>query len=252
MSRSSASVEPWKVAVASSTGAVSATLPSSITSARSPAATRAGAGAWSALAVNPRRKPRSPEKSSPRASADAGSSSAAASPATRTSQACCATSLRRIPAKVDSGAGSGRNPRSTRRESRCSASRPSSASTSRPSCSANQAACSVGEAASQRPHTVAFSTSRGSPVMAAASWPPMISAPLPRCDSTWATVHSSAPLGPASCSSESPAAMAATSSWLVRRAAIERSRSSVMSASTHPSIGLFRNGRPPMWVDGWT
>ena len=81
----------------------------------------------------------------------------------------------------------------------------------------------------QRSHTAWLSMSpAGTPSMAAVRVLMVSSEPLPRWESTSATVHFAAPLCCASSSEEMPSTSSASWSWLVRRAAIDASTRSVM------------------------
>src|SRR4029078_8992749 len=107
----------------------------------------------------------------------------------------------------------------------------------RPSLSRNPLACSVAGSAFQRSQTSWFvgrALADPSSPRAVSRLERGISAPLPRCESTSATVHFSAPLWAASWSSVSPSTTARRRSWLARSSAMVSSTSEVMTGVTGP------------------
>ena len=133
---------------------------------------------------------------------------------------------------VASGTGSGRKVFTWSSSCR-SAGMPSNAETSASSDASMPLAWSCGLSAFHRSQTLWLKPSPGasaspSTARTAASW---ISAPLPMCERTSATVHSEAPDGPVSWSAESPGTRAARVSCSLRRAAIVRPARVVMTRS---------------------
>ena len=123
---------------------------------------------------------------STRSSAASGASPASRSDAATTSHECRACSLSRKPASVAMSIGSGRKGSDGRGPESWASSRASNLSTSRRSEIANSVAICRGAMAFQRAHTCSTSTAASRPSATASSVSRPISAPLPRCDSTWA------------------------------------------------------------------
>ncbi len=112
--------------------------------------------------------------------AESASTPASGSKATRTSHEWLATSLSRMPNAVTSGTGSGRKPRSTVIDERCSGVSASTVSSQRALCSRKPSTCARGAEASQRAQIAWLSSAATVSPAAEAIGARPISAPLPR------------------------------------------------------------------------